>query len=700
MAKKENVKKDNPAAEAAQQKTGGQTAPKTAGKSTNQRKKSPQKPRPTQANKEEKKPASKKKPAPKKPAQTEENLIPPSDSVIARQLDEMFKKRAEEVAQAKRQTAKKPAQQRSAPKQTAPKQTAPKKQPAAKPASQPRTAKKKAGTADREAIRIIPLGGLNEIGKNMTVYECRGDMFLVDCGLAFPDADMLGVDIVIPDFTFVEQNIQKIKGLFITHGHEDHIGAIPYLLKKVDLPIYGSRLALGLIKGKLKEHGLSGRARLVEITPRQTISMGCMTVEPIRVNHSIPDAMAFAIHSPAGTVVQTGDFKIDYTPIEGEVIDLARFAELGEEGVLCLLSDSTNAERPGSTMSERKVGQSFQGLFSNAEGRRIIIASFSSNIHRIQQIFTLAHRFGRKVAVSGRSMENVVNVAMELGYLTAPKDLLVDMDQISRYPKEKTLIITTGSQGEPMSALSRMASGEHRKVQVTADDFIIISATPIPGNEKHVTRVVNDLLRLGAEVVYEAMYEVHVSGHACQDELRTLLAMTKPRYFIPVHGEYKHLKAHSKLALQLGIPEENIHLGEIGQVIQLNERELKVTGGVEAGRVLVDGLGVGDVGAIVLRDRQHLAQDGLIVVAMTMESATGRLLAGPDIVSRGFVYVRESEELMAQAKEVVKDVLARCANDQVRDWSTIKMNVRDGLSNFIFKRTKRGPMILPIITEL
>ena len=554
--------------------------------------------------------------------------------------------------------------------------------------------------AKKPPINIIPLGGLNEIGKNMTLYECCGDMFIIDCGLAFPDADMLGVDLVIPDFSYVEQNIDKIRGIVITHGHEDHIGAIPYLLKRVSLPIYASPLAIGLIKGKLKEHGLLNQAKLFVVNPRDTIQMGCMKVEFIHMNHSIPDAMGIVVHSPAGIVVHTGDFKIDYTPIEGGVTDLARLAELGEKGVLCLLSDSTNAERPGSTPSERKVGRSFEGLFTNAEGRRIIIASFSSNIHRIQQIITVAEKFGRKVAVSGRSMENVVSVAVELGYLSVPEGLLVDIDTISRYPQEKVVVITTGSQGEPMSALSRMATGDHRKVNVTAQDFIIISATPIPGNEKHVTRVVNDLLKLGAEVVYEAMYEVHVSGHACQDELALVLAMTRPKFFMPIHGEFKHLKASAKLAKTMGIEPSHVMISDIGQVITVSEDGISQTGTVPSGRVLVDGLGVGDVGAIVLRVRQHLAKDGLIIVVITMESLTGTLLAGPDIVSRGFVYLREAEELMTEAKQVVKNILDQCLDSGIRDWSTIKMNVRDGLSNYIYKKTKRGPMILPIITEV
>lgn len=566
------------------------------------------------------------------------------------------------------------------------------------PATHKRATTKKGGV--QPVLKIIPLGGLNEIGKNMTLYECQDDMLIIDCGLAFPDADMLGVDIVIPDFTFVEKNLDKIKGICITHGHEDHIGSIPYLLKKYDLPIYASPLALGLIKGKLREHGLLNKAKLFVVAPRQRVEMGCMTVEFIGVNHSIPDAMSVAIHTPAGVVVQTGDFKVDYSPIEGEIIDLARFAELGNEGVLCLLSDSTNAERLGSTVSERKVGQSFQALFSNAEGKRIIIASFASNIHRVQQIINVAEKFGRKVAVSGRSMENVVAVAIELGYLNVPKGILIDIDAVASYTKDKIIIITTGSQGEPMSALSRMAIGEHRKVSVTADDLIIISATPIPGNEKHVTRVVNDLLKLGAEVVYEAMYEVHVSGHACQDELKMMLALTKPKFFMPVHGEFKHLKAHSKLAIAMGVLPENIHIGDIGQVIEFTPNSMKMESTVEAGRVLVDGLGVGDVGAIVLRDRRHLAQDGLIIVVITMESASGALLSGPDIVSRGFVYVRESEPLIADAKIVVRNILDTCAQEGIRDWTTIKINVRDGLSNYIYRKTKRGPMILPIISEV
>lgn len=564
--------------------------------------------------------------------------------------------------------------------------------------------KRRSGRATKERrktpVRIIPLGGLNEIGKNMTCYECGQDMFIVDCGLAFPDADMLGVDLVIPDFTYVEKNVDRLRGIFLTHGHEDHIGGLAYLLKKVNVPIYGTRLTLGLVEGKLREHGLLRSANLNVIKPKDMIKMGCMSVEVIRVNHSIPDAVAFAIYTPAGVIVQTGDFKVDFSPIQGEIIDLARFAELGNRGVLCLLADSTNAERPGATMSERRVGESFERLFKQAENRRIIIATFSSNIHRVQQIVDNAVRLGRKIAVSGRSMVNVVNVAIELGYLQIPDGIMIDIDAINRYPDEKLIIITTGSQGEPMSALSRMASGEHRKVSVSSDDFIIISATPIPGNEKHVNRVINELMRLGAEVVFEKMYEVHVSGHACQDDLKLMLSLVKPKFFLPVHGEYKHLKKHSQLAQMVGIPPSNILIGDIGQVIELDGVEMKVTGTVPSGRVFVDGYGVGDVGSIVLRDRKHLAQDGLIIVVVTMDGLTGQVVAGPDIVSRGFVYVRESEELMDEAKSRVYQVLDSCMQNSVREWGVIKTSIKDDLSNFIYKKTKRAPMILPIIMEI
>lgn len=549
-------------------------------------------------------------------------------------------------------------------------------------------------------VKIIPLGGLNEIGKNMTAYECGNDIFIVDCGLAFPDEEMLGVDIVIPDFTYIEKNIDKLRGIVITHGHEDHIGGLPYFLKRFNVPVYGTRLTLGLVEGKLKEHNLLGKRTLNVVKPRDTVKLGCMAVEFIRVNHSIPDAVAFAIHTPAGVIIQTGDFKVDYTPIEGGIIDLARFGELGSKGVLALLSDSTNAERPGSAMSEKKVGESFELLFAKAGSRRVIIASFASNIHRIQQIIDMAVRCGRKVAVSGRSMINVVAKAVELGYLTVPEGVLIDMEIINRYPDEKLVIITTGSQGEPMSALSRMASGDHRNVSINPNDFIIISATPIPGNEKLVGRVVNDLMKLGAEVIYEKMYEVHVSGHACQDELRLMLGLTKPKFFMPVHGEYKHLKKHAGIAISMGLNPANVIIGDIGKVIETDSVEMKITGTVPAGRVLVDGLGVGDVGSIVLRDRKHLAEDGLIVVVLSMEKQTGKVVAGPDIVSRGFVYVRESEELIDEARNVVKNVLAQCGDKDIREWGQIKAKVKDALSDYVYRTTKRSPMILPIIMEV
>lgn len=552
----------------------------------------------------------------------------------------------------------------------------------------------------RTPVKIIPLGGLNEIGKNFTVIECSNDMFVIDCGLAFPDSEMLGVDIVIPDFSYVEKNQDKLRGVVLTHGHEDHIGGLPYFLKKFNVPVYGTRLTLGLVEGKLKEHGLLGSVKLNVVTPRQTVKLGCMAVEFIRVNHSIPDAVGMAIHTPAGVLIHTGDFKVDYTPIEGGIIDLPRFAELGNKGVLALMADSTNAERPGYTMSERKVGESFVKLFNKAEGKRIIIATFASNVHRVQQIINNAVTHGRKVAVSGRSMVNVITKGIELGYLKVPDGVLVDIDTISRYAPEKMVIVTTGSQGEPMSALTRMSANEHRNVTITPMDFIIISANPIPGNEKYVTKVVNDLMRLGAEVIYESMYEVHVSGHACQEEQKLLLSITKPKFFIPVHGEYKHLMKHRDTALSVGIPESNIIIADIGNVIETDGVDMKITGQVPAGKVLVDGLGVGDVGAIVLRDRKHLAQDGLIIAVATIDRASGDILAGPDVVSRGFVYVRESEELMTEAQKLLTETLQDCLDRNMKDWNTIKGRMKDNLSDFIFTKTKRSPMILPIIMEL
>ena len=549
-------------------------------------------------------------------------------------------------------------------------------------------------------VKIIPLGGLNEIGKNCTVIECSNDMFVIDCGMAFPDSELLGVDIVLPDYSYVEKNIDKLRGVVLTHGHEDHIGGLPYFLKKFNVPVYGTRLTLGLVEGKLEEHGILGGSKLNVVTPGQTVKLGCMAVEFIRVNHSIPDAVGMAIHTPAGIIIHTGDFKVDYTPIEGGIIDLQRFAELGNKGVLALMSDSTNADRPGFTMSERKVGESFEKLFVQAEGKRLIIATFASNIHRIQQIINNAVSTGRKVAVSGRSMVKVISVGIELGYLKVPNGVLVDIDMVSRYPADKMVIVTTGSQGEPMSALTRMANNEHRQVSITPNDFIIISANPIPGNEKLVTRVINELMKLGAHVVYENIYEVHVSGHACQEEQKLILSITKPKFFIPVHGEYKHLYQHKATAMAVGIPESNIILGDNGFVIETDNVDIKVTGTVPAGRVFVDGLGVGDVGSVVLRDRKHLAEDGLIVAVATIDRDTGMILSGPDVVSRGFVYVRESEELLGEAKKLLSETLQDCLDRNLKDWNSIKTKMKDNLSNYIFEKTKRTPMILPIIMEL
>ncbi len=546
-------------------------------------------------------------------------------------------------------------------------------------------------------LRITPLGGLGEIGKNITLYEYDEDMFLVDCGMSFPDEEMPGIDIVIPDFTYVVQNIDKIKGLVVTHGHEDHIGAIPYLFKECNIPVYGTALTLGLIEGKLREHKVLDSAKLNVIKPGDTVTLGKFSVEFIHVNHSIPDAVALAITTPLGTVVQTGDFKIDTTPIDGEVIDLARFGELGKQGVLALLSDSTNAERAGFTPSESIVGESFANLFKKAENKRIIVATFSSNIHRVQQIVDEAVRCGRKVAVSGRSMQNVVQVASELGYLTVPEGVLVDIDMIKKYTPEQLVIITTGSQGEPMSALHRMAFGDHRKVSVGPGDFIIISATPIPGNEKTVTKVINELLKLGAFVVYEKMYDVHVSGHACQEELKLMLNLVRPKFFIPVHGEQKHLVKHAALAESVGVPHENTLITSIGKVIEITLDGMKVVEGVTAGSVLVDGFGVGDVGNVVLRDRKHLAEDGIIVVAVSVDAITREVISGPEIITRGFIYVKESEALMDEAREVACDILEKCYINNVRDWNTVKSRLRDGMSRYLYELTGRSPMILPVI---
>ena len=552
----------------------------------------------------------------------------------------------------------------------------------------------------KKPIKIIPLGGLGEIGKNITLYEYDGDMFLVDCGMAFPDEDMPGIDIVIPDFTYILENKEKIKGLVVTHGHEDHIGAIPYLLRNFNLPIYATRLTIGLIEGKLKEHKLLSSANLNVVKAGDTVKLGKFSVEFIHVNHSIPDAVGFAIKCAGGTVVHTGDFKIDTTPIDDHVIDIGRFAQLGKEGVLALLADSTNVERPGYTASERIVGESLSNLFKKAGDNRIIVATFSSNIHRIQQIIDEAYRCNRKVAVSGRSMLNVVSIASELGYLNVPDNVLIEIEAIRNYTPGQTVIITTGSQGEPLSALHRMAFSDHRQVEIIPGDMIIISATPIPGNEKLVTKVINELMKHGANVVYERMYDVHVSGHACQEELKLIMSIVNPKYFIPLHGEQKHLMKHTDLAKIMGINPKNTIVATNGSVIEVSNKEIKCSEVVPAGRVFVDGLGVGDVGSIVLRDRKLLSDDGIIVVAVSIDSVTREVVSGPDIVSRGFVYVKESEDLMNEINDLVCDILERCYINRIRDWSTIKTKIKDGVSRFLFTRTKRSPMVLPMIMEV
>lgn len=549
-------------------------------------------------------------------------------------------------------------------------------------------------------IKISFLGGLNEVGKNMTLYECQGDMILVDCGLEFPDPEMLGVDIVIPDFSYAVANKDKIKGIFITHGHEDHIGGLAYLLKEMNIPVYSTRLTIGLIEGKLREHDLLSQADLNVVKPGDTVSLGCFDVEFIHVNHSIPDAVALAIKSPAGVIIQTGDFKIDTTPIDGGVIDMARLAQLGNEGVLCLLSDSTNAGKPGFTESERKVGDTFETLFAKANGRRLIVATFASNIHRVQQIINAAESYGRKVALSGRSLENVVETASKLGYLNVPEGILISIDMVSRYPDDKLVIITTGSQGEPMSALYRMAFSEHRRVEIGSGDYVIISATPIPGNEKTVGKVVDELLKRGAEVVYEKMYDVHVSGHACQEELKLMLSLAKPKFFIPVHGEQKHLRKHAQLAESMGIASGNIFIADNGRQVELTKRKMTVLENVTAGKVFVDGYGVGDVGNAVIRERKRLAEDGLMIISAVIEKETGLLLSGPDIVSRGFVYVRDSERLIAEAKLVAQIAIDECVYEGRIDWSTIRNRIRDDISHLLYERTKRSPMVLPIITAV
>ena len=546
-------------------------------------------------------------------------------------------------------------------------------------------------------LRIIPLGGLEQIGMNITAFEYEDSIIVVDCGLSFPEDDMLGIDLVIPDVTYLKENIDKVKGFVITHGHEDHIGALPYVLREINVPIYATKLTVGLIDNKLKEHNLLRTTKRKVIKHGQSINLGCFRIEFIKTNHSIQDASALAIYSPAGIVIHTGDFKVDYTPVFGDAIDLQRFAEIGKKGVLALMCDSTNAERKGFTMSERTVGKTFDNIFAEHKNTRIIIATFASNVDRVQQIINSAYKYGRKVAVEGRSMVNVIGTAAELGYLQIPDKTLIDIDQIKNYPDDKVVLITTGSQGESMAALSRMAANIHKKVTIKPNDTIIFSSNPIPGNEKAVSRVINELSRKGADVIFQ---DAHVSGHACQEEIKLIYSLVKPKYSIPVHGEYRHLKAQAQIASNLGIPKENIFILSSGDVLELNEEEpAKVKEKVRTGAILVDGLGVGDVGNIVLRDRQHLAEDGIMIVVLTLEKHSSRLLAGPDIVSRGFVYVRESEDLMDEARIVVEDAIDVCLDKHITDWGKIKNIIKDSLGDFLWKRTKRNPMILPIIME-
>ena len=551
----------------------------------------------------------------------------------------------------------------------------------------------------KEKLKIIPLGGLHEIGKNITAFEYGEDIVIVDCGLAFPEDDMLGIDLVIPDFTYLEKNADRIRGLVITHGHEDHIGAIPYLLKKINIPMYATKLTCGLIMHKLEEHHLDKTAQLKVVNQGQTITLGKIRVEFIRSCHSIPDAVIFAIHTPVGTVVHTGDFKIDYTPIDDEKMDFGRLAELGNKGVLALMSDSTNSERKGYTMSESTVGEVFEKLFFNCT-KRIVVATFASNVHRVQQIVNCAVENKRKIAVCGRSMINMINTAMELGYIDVPNNVFIDIDMIKNYTDDQLVIITTGSQGETMSALTRMATGEHKKVKITQNDLVIISANPIPGNEKYVAKVIDDLMQIGAEVVYSALEDIHVSGHACQEEQKLMLSLIRPKYFIPVHGEYRQLIAHKETAEDVGIPSENIFLMTNGKILELSDETAELTTSVTTGKVMVDGLGVGDVGNIVLRDRQHLSQDGLIIIVMSMDGSTGEIVAGPDIISRGFVYVRESENLMEDMKKMLREKVRELESSGIRDWSTIKAELKDTLRDYVFSKTKRDPMILPIIQEV
>lgn len=551
----------------------------------------------------------------------------------------------------------------------------------------------------KNKLRIIPLGGLQEIGKNITAFEYDNEIIVVDCGIAFPEDDMLGIDLVIPDVSYLVKNSKRVKGIILTHGHEDHIGALPYVLKDLKVPVYGTRLTLALVEHKLNEHKMLEQTKLKRVKAGTTITVGKFKIEFINTVHSIADSVALAIRTPIGVVIHTSDFKLDYAPIEGRPMDVGRFAELGKQGVLALLSDSTNAERPGYSLGERTIGDTLEEFFSQTKSR-IIVATFASNIHRIQQVINAAIKHRRKVALCGRSMVNVVSVASKLGYINMPDDILVDIDRIKAYKPSQIVLITTGSQGEPMSALYRMALSDHKKVTIVEGDQVLISASPIPGNEKLVSKVINELLKKGADVIYEAMADVHVSGHACQEELKLMLSIVKPKYFIPVHGEYRHLKHHARLASSLAIKEKDIFIMDNGNILEITPEAAKIAGNVTAGKVLVDGLGVGDVGSIVLRDRKHLAEDGLMVVVITLESATGKLIAGPDIISRGFVYVRESEKLIEDAKTVVKHALDKCQKNKVTDWSAIKSLIRDSLKQYLYEQTKRNPMILTIIMEV
>lgn len=546
-------------------------------------------------------------------------------------------------------------------------------------------------------VKIIPLGGLDQIGMNITAIEYEDTIVVIDCGLAFPEEDMLGIDLVIPDISYLKENADKVKGLVVTHGHEDHIGAIPYIEKELNMPIYATKLTMGLIENKLREHNLLSTMKRKVVRHGQTINLGCFRIEFIRSNHSIADSSGLAIYTPAGILVHTGDFKVDFTPVFGETIDLQRYAELGKKGVLALMADSTNVERPGFTPSEKKVGKTFDILFNENKNSRLIIATFASNVDRVQQIINTANKYGRKVVVEGRSMVNVINTASELGFIQIPDNTLIDISQIKNYPDEQIVLITTGSQGENMAALSRIAANIHNKVSITPNDTVILSSSPIPGNEKSINKIINEIEMKGAKVIFQ---DTHVSGHACQEELKLIYALTKPKYAVPVHGEYRHLKRHAELAREMGVDKDNVKILNNGTVLELSEDNARIVGHVPSGGILVDGLGVGDVGNIVLRDRQHLSQNGLIIVVVALEKGSNQLLAGPDIVSRGFVYVRESEGLMEECHDVVEDALEYCLNHNITDWGKIKNTIRDDLNEFLWKRTKRNPMILPIITEV